>query len=406
MTTEGPPPALLPRGVIVLLGIAGVVITVAGLRGVAHLIAPVFLALMLTVTVSPLSVWLRGRGAPIWVAMLTTVTVVYVGLFALGTAMVVSVAKLLELLPTYQTQFASLQADLVSALSNFGISEAQLNDVLERANPTAIANLVAWAFGGITSVLSNAVFLLAVLLFMCLDSVTFPARLQSTAGQRPQVVRALRSFAHGTRSYLLVSTVFGLIVAVVDTLMLWALDIPLPVLWGLLAFITNYIPNIGFVIGLLPPALLALLDGGVEKMTAVIVLYCVVNFIIQSVIQPKIVGDAVGLSSTVSFLSLVFWAWVLGPLGALLAIPLSLLAKGLLVDIDPSTQWINVLLSGGASPALESSAPAPPALESSTSAPPTSAPSTSGPPTSAPPTSAPPAPSASAPDATAGDSSS
>ncbi|MEU4221837.1 AI-2E family transporter [Actinoplanes sp. NPDC026623] len=360
MTGAGPPPAVLPRGVIVLLGIAGIVITVAGLRGVAHLIAPVFLALMLTVTVSPLSVWLRRHRAPVWVAMLTTVTVVYVVLFGLGTAMVVSVAKLLELMPTYQAQFDSLQADLASALSNLGISESQLGGVLDRADPTAIADLVSWVFGGITSVLSNAVFLLAVLLFMCLDAVSFPARLQSTADQRPQVVTALRSFAQGTRSYLLVSTVFGLIVAVVDTLMLWALDIPLPVLWGLLAFITNYIPNIGFVIGLVPPALLGLLDGGVDKMMAVIVLYCVVNFVIQSVIQPKIVGDAVGLSSTVSFLSLVFWAWVLGPLGALLAIPLSLLAKGLLVDIDPSTQWINVLLSGGSSPPPEAPAPAPP----------------------------------------------
>lgn len=359
MTSSGPPPAILPRGVIVLLGIAGIVITVAGLRGVAHLIAPVFLALMLTVTVSPLSVWLRRRRAPVWVAMLTTVTVVYVVLFGLGTAMVVSVAKLLELMPTYQAQFAALQADLASALSHLGISESQLTDVLDRASPTAIADLVSWVFGGITSVLSNAVFLLAVLLFMCLDAVNFPARLQSTADQRPQVVTALRSFAQGTRSYLLVSTVFGLIVAVIDTLMLWALDIPLPVLWGLLAFITNYIPNIGFVIGLVPPALLGLLDGGVDKMMAVIVLYCVVNFIIQSVIQPKIVGDAVGLSSTVSFLSLVFWAWVLGPLGALLAIPLSLLAKGLLIDVDPSTQWINVLLSGGPSPAPAEPEPEP-----------------------------------------------
>ncbi|MEU7907628.1 AI-2E family transporter [Actinoplanes sp. NPDC049118] len=347
---EGPP-AVLPRGVTVLLGIAGVVIAVAGLRGVAHLIAPVFLALMLTVTVSPLSVWLRRHGAPVWVAMLTTVTVVYVVLFGLGTAMAVSVAQLIDLLPTYQAQFTQLQADLVSALSRLGISEAQLSDVVERASPSAVTNLVGWVFGGLTSVLSDAVFLLAVLLFMCLDAVSFPARLQSTAGQRPQVVTALRSFAHGTRSYLLVSTVFGLIVAVIDTLMLWALDIPLPVLWGLLAFITNYIPNIGFVIGLVPPALLGLLDGGVEKMVAVIALYCVVNFVIQSVIQPKIVGDVVGLSSTVSFLSLVFWAWVLGPLGALLAIPLSLLTKGLLVDIDPSTQWINVLLSGGSAPA-------------------------------------------------------
>jgi predicted PurR-regulated permease PerM len=126
---------------------------------------------------------------------------------------------------------------------------------------------------------------------------------------------------------------------------LWLLAVPFPVLWGLLSFITNYIPNIGFVIGLIPPALLALLDGGVTRMVWVIVLYCVFNVVVQSVIQPKFVGDAVGLSVTVTFLSLVFWSWVLGALGALLAIPLTLLAKALLFDIDPSTRWMDVLIS-------------------------------------------------------------
>jgi len=129
-------------------------------------------------------------------------------------------------------------------------------------------------------------------------------------------------------------------------LMLWGLGIPVPILWGLLAFITNYIPNVGFVIGLVPPAILALLEGGPVLMLVVIAAYSVINFVIQSVIQPKFVGDAVGLSATITFLSLVFWAWVLGPLGALLAIPLSLLAKALLIDIDPSTTWVRPLLSG------------------------------------------------------------
>jgi predicted PurR-regulated permease PerM len=94
-------------------------------------------------------------------------------------------------------------------------------------------------------------------------------------------------------------------------------------------------------------------------MVTVIVLYCAVNFVIQSVIQPKIVGNAVGLSATVSFLSLVFWTWVLGPLGALLAIPLSLLTKGLLVDIDPSTRWIDPLISAGGTGDARSGADAP-----------------------------------------------
>jgi AI-2 transport protein TqsA len=342
--------AALPRGVIVLLGTAGAVITVGGMRAVADIIGPVFLALMLTVTVSPLTVWLRRVGAPSWLATLATVTTVYVVLFVLGGALIVSVARLIDLVPTYQSQLVALRADVAQGLQSVGIDEQQVQDLVNRADAGKIAGTLHALLGAVTSALSGTILLFAVLLFMCLDAASFPTRLLSTAAQRPQVVGALRSFAQGTRRYLLVSTVFGLIVAVVDTLVLWALGIPLPVLWGLLAFITNYIPNVGFVIGLVPPALLGLLEGGPELAVTVIALYSVVNFVIQSVIQPKIVGDAVGLSTTVSFLSLVFWAWVLGPLGALLAIPLSLLAKGLLVDIDPTTQWINALVSSGSPP--------------------------------------------------------
>ena len=345
---RGRSPAALPRGLIVLLGTAGAVVTVGGMRAIAGLLAPVFLALMLAVTVGPISGWLRRRGAPVWVAVLATVSTVYLLLLGLGAALAVSVARLVELMPSYAGRFAALHDDVVRALAGVGIDADQIRTVLDQVtDPGSVAHLVGFVFGGVSAALSNALLLLALLLFMCLDAVNLPERLRRTAAERPQIVGALTGFAGGTRRYLLVSTVFGLIVAVIDTLMLWPLGVPLPVLWGLLAFITNYIPNIGFIVGLVPPALLALLEGGTSRMLTVIALYCLVNFVVQSVVQPKIVGDAVGLSTTVSFLSLVFWAWVLGPLGALLAIPLSLLAKGLLVDIDPSTRWINALLSGG-----------------------------------------------------------
>jgi AI-2 transport protein TqsA len=124
---------------------------------------------------------------------------------------------------------------------------------------------------------------------------------------------------------------------------LWIIGVPLPVLWAVLSFLTNFIPNVGFIIGLIPPALLALLTGGVPEMLLVIGVYCVLNFVIQTVIQPRFVGDSVGLAMTTTFVALVFWAWLLGPIGALLAIPLTLLVKALLVDVDPSARWANAL---------------------------------------------------------------
>jgi AI-2 transport protein TqsA len=336
----------MPRGLTVLLGTAAAVVAVAGIRGIAGILGPVFLALMLTVTIAPLTVWLRRRGAPAWAAVTASVVVAYLILLALGGAVAVSVSRLVGLLPSYAKQFDTLQSDVTTALSHVGGDQTSVKEALSGIDPSTVVGVAESVVGGLTGALSNIFFILALLLFMGADAARFPTRMFSTASQRPEVVAGLRNFAHGTRQYLLVSTIFGLIVAVIDTLVLWPLGIPLPVTWGILAFITNYIPNVGFIIGLVPPALLGLLEGGPKLMLIVIVLYSVINLVIQSVIQPKFVGDAVGLSTTVAFLSLVFWAWVIGPLGALLAIPLSLLVKALVIDIDPNTQWIDRLING------------------------------------------------------------
>jgi AI-2 transport protein TqsA len=183
-------------------------------------------------------------------------------------------------------------------------------------------------------------------LFMTLDAAGYTSVLRRMPTDRRPLAESLGKFAKGTRRYLVVSTVFGAIVALLDVGVLYLLNVPAPWLWGLLAFITNYIPNIGFVIGLIPPALLALLSGGWQTMLLVIVAYTVINAVIQSGLQPKIVGGSVGLSGTLSFLSLIFWAFVLGAWGALLAIPLTLFARALLVDVDDRSRWVLPLLSG------------------------------------------------------------
>ena len=214
----------------------------------------------------------------------------------------------------------------------------QLQEALGKINIGNVAGVLAGLLASLAGVFSNLLLLLFVVAFMALDAVGFSSRLSRVRRERPEVVGALDKFVAGTRSYLLVSTLFGLIVAAIDAGFLWLIGVPLPLLWGLLAFITNYIPNIGFVIGVVPPALLALLQGGPRLMVIVIVVYSVINFIIQSIIQPKYVADAVDLSLTLTFLSLIFWSFVIGPLGAVLAIPLTLLTKALLLDVDPATQ--------------------------------------------------------------------
>jgi AI-2 transport protein TqsA len=336
----------LPRGLLILLGFAAAVVTVAGLKSISGLVAPAFLALVLTIGVHPLRGWLVRRGLPAWAATVVMILTVYAVLLGLAVSLVVSVARFATLLPSYQQDMANLITQATTWLESVGVGRQQINAVTQAFDPSRLVGVATGFLSGLLGVLSNLFFIVTLLLFLALDAAWFPRRLGAAETSRSGLVTALVSFARGTRRYLVVSTVFGVIVAVLDIGLLYVLSIPVPLVWGLLAFITNYIPNVGFVVGLVPPAILGLLEGGVSGALAVIIGYSVLNVVIQSVIQPKVVGDAVGLSTSLTFLSLVFWAWVLGALGALLAIPLSLLTKALLVDVDPDSRWLVPLLSG------------------------------------------------------------
>jgi AI-2 transport protein TqsA len=348
MTTNAsfPSPAL-PRALVVLLGGAAAVIIVAGLRSLSEVIAPAFLALVLTICAHPLRRWLAKHHVPSWLATTAVIATVYAVLLVLVLSLVISVGRLAELLPQYQQDLQDLVSDATAWLGTFGVDEEQVTAITQALDPSRAIAVITGAFSGLLSVLSDLFFIVTLLLFLAVDGLTLPVKLGATDPAHRRFAEAMANFAVGTRRYIVVSTIFGLIVALLDVGLLYWLGIPLPWLWGLLAFITNYIPNIGFVIGLIPPVLLGLLENGWSGALAVIVGYCVLNVLIQSVIQPRFVGQAVGLSTSLTFLSLVFWAWVFGPLGALLAIPLSLFARALLVDADPRNSWLVPLLSGG-----------------------------------------------------------
>jgi len=338
----------LPRALAVLVGGAAAVIVVAEIQGAAWLIGPAFMALIIVIAVTPVQGWMRRRGWPPWASALVVIVLVYAILLGLALGIIFSVARLATELPQYASKADSLVASATSKLTALGVGPDQLKQAAGSLNLGKLASVLGALLSSVAGLASNFVFLLALLLFVSVESGGYHHRIASIAADRPQISEALGHFAWGTRQYLLVTTIFGGIVAVLDSIALAIMGIPLAITWGLLSFITNYIPNVGFIIGVVPPALLALLTGGPKLMIIVLVVYCAINLVVQSIIQPRFIGDAVGLSVTVTFLALVFWAWLLGPLGAILAIPLTLLAKGLLVDIDPRAKWADALLRASA----------------------------------------------------------
>ncbi len=343
-TPDSTPRPIVPRGVIILLALATGVIVLFGMRAIQDILAPIFMALVLTICVYPLRIALERRGWHKWLATLVLILGVYAILLFLAGATIIGIARLGQLLPQYTDQIQQSLTGFTNFLGKLGITADQIKTVLHNITPGTFISLIGTILSGTLSVLSLFVFVVVLVLFMGIDSAAFGARAGNVGPDRRETISALAAFAIGTRKYFVVATIFGGIVAVLDTAALLIIGVPAALLWGLVAFVTNYVPNVGFIIGLIPPAVLALLTGGWEQMLAVIIVYCVLNLVIQSVLQPKFVGDAVGLTTTVSFLSLIVWAFVLGPLGAILAVPMTLLAKALMVDHDPDARWLQLFL--------------------------------------------------------------
>ena len=340
-----PPASALATASSGLFVLAAMVIVAAGLRAVNSIIAPSFLVLTLVITVQPLRMILVRRRVPSWLASVVVLLSVY-GLLVivLGSA-VWTLTRLVDTLPSYADAFNDLFNSGLDQLSRFGVETDDLRRLIAGFNLSSFTGVASQILSTITSGLSLLALLVAMVVFITFDAAGMNERIALLRNYRPNVANALTDFAASVRKYWVVTTIFGLIVAIIDVVALLIIGVPLALTWGVLAFVTNYIPNIGFLLGLIPPTLIALLDGGWGPALAVVISYSAVNFVIQTLIQPRFTGDAVGIASTVTFLSLIIWALILGPLGALLAVPATLLVKSLLVDHGDRSRWLGALLN-------------------------------------------------------------
>ena len=336
-----PMPRAAPRPgppVFAILVLAGLIVIGAGLRSTANIVGPVFLVITLVITVSPLRGFLVRRRWPSWLASVMSLLAIYALLAMILGSVVFAVVRVVDKLPDYASAFQKIFDYLVGVASRLGFGQDQLERLASSVQLSSLAGPAQALVCGISGGLSLILLIVALVIFLAFDASSMPERLAVIGETRPHIAEGLINFAGRVRKYWIVTTLFGLIVAVI-------IGVPLYITWGVLAFVTNYIPNIGFILGLIPPALIALLDGGVGSAIAVIAVYTAINVIVQTIIQPRFTGDAVGISATVAFASLIFWAYVLGPLGALLAIPATLFMKSVLLDNSVPASWVNALVT-------------------------------------------------------------
>ena len=347
------------RGLVLVLGAAAVVITAAGIRAGAEIVAPVMLSLVLTIAVLPLWRWAKGHRWPGWAATLLALVAACAIVLVLVLGTVLAIVKLVELLPQYADNAQQLRGDGKDFLTSHGIGSKPAGTAVDQLDPDKLVSALTTLLQGVLGAVGNLFFLVTLLFFLCTAVPLAGARFATLRAAKPELGDSLSRFVGATQRYLVVTALFGAIVAVLDTGALWLLAVPLPLVWGLFSFITNFIPNIGFVVGVIPPALLALLDEGWAKALLVVVVYSGINVVIQTFIQPHYVGATVGLSTEMTFLSLVVWTFLLGPLGALLAVPMTLLVRALLIDPDERAAWVSPLISTAVDPPEADVAPTP-----------------------------------------------
>ena len=346
-------PAERLQGEAIVIIVAGLAVSCAGIYFARALIGPAFFALTLVITVRPLVSWASRHHVPRSMSAVGAILLIYAFVLMMFAALGIAIAQLVDTLPDYAVKFQAIWGGIQEMLARFGVDQSALFGQISQAMDTGRIVMVAQGllaqitnFGSILSVMALTV------IFLMFDMSRIEVRAQALTVLKPGIARALADFAGAVRSYWLVSTVFGLIVAFFDVIALGFLGVPMAVTWGVLSFITNYIPNIGFFLGVIPPALLALVDSGPWTALWVVVAYAVLNFVIQSLIQPKFTGDAVGLNTTTTFLSLLFWSQVIGALGTILAVPLTLFVKCVLIDSDSRSRWVGIFLSAGDNPVL------------------------------------------------------
>ncbi|MDE0546477.1 AI-2E family transporter [Microbacterium sp. C7(2022)] len=338
-----PAQPLLSPTVSVLLGLAAAVIALAGLYFARELVGPLVLAAVLVIICHPVRFPFERRGWPSWAATTMVIVVAYLILAVMVALLFFAGTQFARLVVDYADQLEQTVDETLALLQSLGIEQQAADGAASLLDPSTILSFASSLSGTVLGVLTAFFFLVAYIIFMAADGARYARAGQHFgASIRPTVTR-VTVFNAGVRRYYVVNATFGAIVAIIDGLALWALGVPAPAVWAILAFVTNFVPNIGFVLGLIPPAILALVIGGWPMFFAVVAIYCVVNVTLQVLIQPKFVSDAVNLSLTLSFFSVIFWTFIIGPLGAILSIPLTLLVRALVLEGDPSKKWLRWL---------------------------------------------------------------
>ena len=334
-----------------LLGAAAIVIIVGGLRAVSEVLDPLLMAGVVVACAAPLQESLRRRGLPRpWAMAVTALTVVLV-MLAFVALLGYAAKALVETVPQYQDRLNALLSSATSWLGAHGV-DASKSKLLALMNPARLVALASEVAQGLGGALSEALLIVILSIFLLVESSAFWKKRSKGAIEDEESSVWFKEFAvlaSDVQQYVWLTMVTGLIYAVAVYVVMLLIGTDLPVLWAVVALLLSFVPGVGFALSIVPPALLTLLAFGLPRTGVLVGVFLFIANIVDNVIKPRVMKQGFDLGPFVAFAALLFWAYVLGPTGALLSIPLTTaLRRAVLPCGDAEVKGASVVASSPA----------------------------------------------------------
>ena len=321
---------------------AALVIIIGGINQAQSVLVSFLVALFLAMLGTPPVLWLERKRIPSVIAVLIVVTGMITVLVIVGGLVGASLSNFIDALPSYQQRIQEHVSTLEALLAKKGIRVTD-KMLLEYVNPSAVMRLAVGMLGGLGSALSNIVLILLTVAFILFEASSFPVKLRAILGDPHQAFPQFTRFVDDIMRYMFIKTGISLTAGILIGIWLSILGVDSPVLWGFLAFLLHYVPNVGAIIAAIPAVILALVQFGIGRAALTAAGYLVVTFILGNAVEPRLMGRRLGLSTLVVFLSLIFWGSLLGLIGVVLCIPFTMTLK-FACENNESTRWVAVLL--------------------------------------------------------------
>ena len=322
-----------------ILVMAAVVIILAGIKLSSVIIVPFLLSLFLAIILSPLFLWLKKLGLGDIFPLIIIVLLLVLIMTSLAILVGNSVQDFTQNVPMYEIKLKSDLGEVLETVNSWGIHIPK-EDILNLFQTDSIMRYIASTLKSFGSLVTNSFMIIITIIFMLLEISQFAFKLNKTNSNS---LKQVTEISDNIKHYILLKAFTSAATGIIITIILKVTGIHYAILWGLLAFMLNFIPNIGSIIAAIPAVLMAIIQFDFTTATMIIVAYLIVNTVIGSIIEPRVLGKGLGLSTLIVFLSLIFWGWLLGPIGMLLSVPLTIMIK-IALDTKEDTKWIATLL--------------------------------------------------------------